>query len=421
MVRNKTNDGNGPLIPLSQFFNGLVSLIVLLGACSQQEPVRETPVAKSASNKLRLSKQAINLAELEILQVKPRFDRAKITTTGEIKADDNRVFHINSLVAGRVVKDNVVLGKEIKRDDELAVVQNLDLARTYGEYIHQAHQNEIDIAQAEARLDLAKKNVNRLERLNKEGIVAEKDLVAALSQQRLCEITLKGFKEHIVHIKAEARSLLAAYGISLDKEERGGLEHIISGSPIVSPKDGVVIKKNVTVGDVVTPIEPLYVVADLSQVWLDIAVYDKDLEKIKVGEAIVFHSDSIPGLELTGTISYIQPVVGDTAKTFLARAILPNAKLILKPGMFGQVEITAASDKQYPYVPDRALQKYGDDQFVFVEQAEGSFEKRKIKLGDRLDDGYLVNDGIAAGENVVGKGSFKLKSELLKSEIGNED
>ena len=144
----------------------------------------------------------------------------------EIKADDNRVFHINSLVAGRVAKDNVVLGNAIKPGEELAVIENLDLARTYGDYIHQAHQNEIDVAQAEARLDLAKKNVARLEKLNKEGIVAEKDLVAAQSQQRLCEITLQGAKEHKIHIKAEFKSLLAAYGISVKEEEQQGLSHI---------------------------------------------------------------------------------------------------------------------------------------------------------------------------------------------------
>ena len=421
MLRNQTKNKNRLLNRISPAVSGIVVIIALLSACHNEEAVKENTADKSASNKVRLSRQAINLADLEILRVKSRLDRAKISTTGEIKADENRVFHINSIVAGRVTKDNVVLGTEIKRGDELAVVENLDVARIYGEYVHQAHQNEIDIAQSEARLDLAKKNAQRLEKLNKEGIVAEKDLLTAQSQQRLCEITLKGFKEHIVHIKAESRSLLAAYGISLDKEEKYGLEHISSGSPIVSPKDGVVIKKNVTVGDVVTPIEPLYVVADLSQVWLDIAVYDKDLEKIKVNESLIFHSDSIPGLELKGTISYIQPVAGDTAKTFLARAILPNPKLLLKPGMFGQVEIIGSSDKYYPYVPDRALQKYGDDIFVFVQQKDGSFEKRKVIEGDRLDDGYLVTDGVAAGERIVGSGSFKLKSELLKSEIGNDD
>jgi len=402
-------------------YTGAFCTIVLVNACSHQEVPTQPSLSTIPGSQVKLSKQASDFAQLEILTVKPRYSQSTIITTGEIKADDNRVFHINSIVAGRVAKDNVVLGNAIKPGDQLAVVENIDVARTYGDYIHQAHQNEIDISQAEARLDLAKKNVQRLEKLNKEGIVAEKDLIAALSQQRLCEIILQGSKEHKIHIKAEFKSLLAAYGISLEEEEKQGLSHIISGSPIRAPKAGVVIKKNVTVGDVVNPIEPLYVVADLSKVWLNIAVYDKDLGKIKEGESAIFHSDSIPGTNFKGTISYIQPAAGDTTKTFLARVILPNEKLILKPGMFGQVEIRGGRSNQYPYLPDRAVQKYGNDTFVFIKQDDSSFAKRKVTLGDRLGDGYLITQGISAGEQVVGSGSFKLKSELLKSEISNEE
>ena len=167
-------------------------------------------------------------------------------------------------------------------------MQNLEVARTYGEYVHQAHQNNVDIAQVLARLELAKKNVQRLSHLNREGIVAEKDLLTAENQQKILEIDLAGLKEHQLHIRAEAKTLLSAYGVSLEKEEKKGLEEMNSNSPIIAPKSGVVIKKNITVGDVVSPSDVLYVVADLSQVWLDIAIYDRDLEKIKRGTASYF-------------------------------------------------------------------------------------------------------------------------------------
>ena len=206
------------------------------------------------------------------------------------------------------MKDNVVLGNAIKRDEQLAVIQNLEVARTYGDYIHQAHQNSIDIAQVLARLDLVKKTVQRLTRLSQEGIVAEKDLLSAENQQKILEIDLKGLREHELHLKAESRALLAAYGVSLEAEEKKGLEHINSGSPLLSPRSGVVIQKNVTVGDVVNPSQILYVVADLSQVWLDIAVYDKDLDKIKEGQPVTFRSDSVPGTTFTGQINYIELV-----------------------------------------------------------------------------------------------------------------
>jgi RND family efflux transporter MFP subunit len=171
---------------------------------------------------------------------------------------------------------------------------------------------------------------------------------------------------------------------------------------------------------VVNPAEILYVVADLSQVWLDIAVYDKDLEKIKEGQIVNFRSDSVPGVIFTGTINYIQPAAGDATKTFLARVVLPNPQLVLKPGMFGQAEILAKANAPLPYLPDRSLQKYRNENFVFVQLTDGSFEKHVVVLGNRVDDGYLIVSGITPGEQVVGSGSFKLKSELMKSEIGQE-
>ncbi len=399
----------------------LLSTYTCLSACTNQQPDK-TPAASAPNhNQISLSKEALNSAQLEILTVENRPDQGKIITTAEIKADENRVFHINSIVAGRVVEDDVTLGKAIKRNDQLAVIQNLEVARTYGEYIHQAHQNEVDIAQVEARLELAKKTVQRLANLSKEGIVAEKDLLAAENQQKILEIELKGLNEHHLHIRAEAKELLSTYGVSLEKEEKRGIEHIDSGSPIVAPKSGVVIQKNVTVGDVVSPSQVLYVVADLSQVWLDVAVYDKDLQKIKEGEFVTFHSDSLHGTKFNGSISYIQPVAGDTTKTFLARVILPNQNMILKPGMFGQAEISYSSSKGYPYLYDRSLQKYDNETFVFIRAKDGTFEKRVVTLGDRVDDGYLITAGLSAGEEVVGSGSFKLKSELLKSKIGNDE
>ncbi len=393
-----------------------------LSACANQQPDKVTVSASALNpNRISLSKRALDSAQLEILTVENRIDQAKIITTGEIKADENRVFHINSIVAGRVIEDDVTLGKTIKRGDQLAVIQNLEVARTYGEYIHQAHQNEVDIAQVQARLDLAKKTMQRLSRLSQEGIVAEKDLLAAENQQKILEIDLKGLLEHHLHIRAEAKELLATYGVSLEKEEKGGMEHINSGSPIVAPKSGVVIQKNVTVGDVVSPSQVLYVVADLSQVWLDVAVYDKDLQKIKEGQLVTFRSDSLHGAKFTGNISYIQPLAGDTTKTFLARVILPNQNMNLKPGMFGQAEISGSSSQEYPYLYDRSLQKYDNETFAFIRHDDGIFEKRSVSLGDRVGDGYMIRDGISAGDEVVGSGSFKLKSELLKSKISTED
>jgi len=400
----------------------LLTLCLALSACGKHEAASEgRPVARDP-NQVLLTSQAAQLAKIISFPVTTEVDFSEIDTTGQIKADENRVFHINSIVAGRVVKDNVVLGNVIKEGEQLAVIQNLDVAKTYGEYIHQSHQNDVDLQQTKARLELADKTVERLKALNKEGIVAEKELLNAQNQQKLLQIELSGYKEHRIHIDSEAKALLSAYGLKITaRSHQVDPSKVETGSPLIAPRGGVVIQKNVTVGDVVNPAQPLYVVADLSQVWLDIVIYDKDLEKIKEGESVVFKSDSLPGSQFSGRISYIQPSTGDGTRTFLARAVLPNPGLVLKPGMFGQIKITGMGASRYPYLPDEAIQKFGNESFVFIDQGDNRYQKRHVELSTRIHDGYLVKSGVNAGDRVVGSGSFKLKSELLKSQIGNED
>ncbi len=171
-------------------------------------------------------------------------------------------------------------------------------------------------------------------------------------------IELKGVREHQTHLISETQALLGAYGKTLRASDEDG-SNIDNKSPMTAPRGGVVIKKNITMGDVVNSSEPLYVVADLSSVWLDSTIYDKDLAKIQVGESITFTSDSLPAKSFTGKIDYIQPLAGDVTRTFIARASLPNPSLALKPGMFGTALIHTSKSENLPYIPDSAIQRYG--------------------------------------------------------------
>ena len=124
------------------------------------------------------------------------------------------------------------------------------------------------------------------------------------------DIERKGVLEHQTHLISETQALLSAYGKTLRAADEDGSK-IDNVSPMISPRPGVVIKKNITLGDVVNSTEPLYVVADLSSVWLDITIYDKDLANVQVGETMNFISDSLPGRNFAGKIDYIQPLAGD--------------------------------------------------------------------------------------------------------------
>jgi cobalt-zinc-cadmium efflux system membrane fusion protein len=379
----------------------------------EQSPSKEAPGNdENDGQTIKLSSQAIAISNISTSTIKSLNHESEIKTTGEIKADENRVFHINSIVSGRIIQDKVNLGDSIAKGQVLALVQNLEVAKVYAEYIHNHHLNQLNLKQLTSKLDLATKNLKRLKDLQAEGIAPIKDVLIAQNLADQLSIEIKGAEEHEEDLKVETQAMLKAYGKTL----KPGDDHSIdSNSPLPSPRAGVIIKKNVTLGDVVNTTDPLYVVADLSQVWLDITIYDKDLSLIKMGQEISFQSDSIPNKSFHGTISYIQPIAGDTTRTFIARAQLLNHQQALKPGMFGTALVMTREKKLLPYLQDSSIQRHGNDIFVFLEEKPGLYHKTSIELGTREGDGYLINNGVKPGEQVVVSGSLTLKAEYLRT------
>lgn len=367
---------------------------------------------------IELSADAVRNAGIVSSPVKPVTYEAEIRTTGELKADENRVFHINSMVGGRITSDRVNLGDFIRAGQTLCLVQNLEVAKLLGDYIHQKHANDVQVDQLVSKIDLAQKNADRLSKLVDEGIAPMKDLLTAKNQLDQYKIELRGVREHNIHLKGETEALLSTYGKKLGNFDGHKID---SESPLTSPRAGVIIKKTITLGDVVNTTEPLYVVADLSEIWLDITIYDKDLARVAIGEPVTFSADSLPGRQFNGHISYIQPLAGDTTRTFLARAVLPNKEILLKPGMFGTAVIHTKKGESLPYLPDNTIQRYGKEIFAFIDLGNGHYVKKQVELANRILDGYLIRNGISVGDKVVSTGSLTLKAELLKRLNGGEE
>jgi membrane fusion protein, heavy metal efflux system len=370
----------------------------------------------TADDTLTLSPQALQTTKLELLTLQPQTESNTLVTTGDIQPDDNRVFHINSFVGGRIRQESVLLGDFITAGQTIAVIQNLEVARIQATYIHELHLNEIEIAQAKTRLALANLTLARERRLLAEGISPRKDYYQAETDARIAATTLAGAREHATHIRSEAQALLSVYGTGLNTARS---ETIQTEALIKAPRSGVIIKKNITVGDMVTPDIILYEVADLSTVWLNMAIYPKDYTTIHLGQVVTFTSDTLPNIPFTGTVDYLPPATSTAqSPTFTARAFLKNPKGLLKTGMFGAVKIQlniAHPQQAKPFVPERAVQKTGTEAFVFKQIAPNQYQRTVIILGEKVADGYLVEQGVAAGETLVGQGSFILKAEWLKN------
>src|SRR5215204_1728381 len=179
-----------------------------------------------------------------------------------------------------------------------------------------------------------------------------------------------------------------------------------------APLDGVVLERNVTVGEAVTADEDIFSLGDLSSVWVDVSVYAKDLATVKVGQRATVVSTDL-GTEAVGQISYVGPLVGQETRTAIARIVLPNGGAQWRPGLFVTVRLVRESTTVPLAVTAESIQTFRDWQVVFVKYGDW-FEARPLELG-RSDGKWVeVTKGLKAGDQFADTNSFAVKAEIGK-------
>ena len=178
-----------------------------------------------------------------------------------------------------------------------------------------------------------------------------------------------------------------------------------------SPAAGVVLAKPSVQGMRFMPGETLYEIADLSTVWLVAEIFERDLGSVKVGQAARLRILAYPEREFTGKVVFVYPTLDPNTRTARVRIELPNPVGLLKPAMYGNVELEGGRRSKALAIPDSAVLDSGSRQVVLVQRGEGQFEPRDVKLGMRADGYVEVLDGVSAGEQVVVRANFLIDAE----------
>lgn len=188
-----------------------------------------------------------------------------------------------------------------------------------------------------------------------------------------------------------------------------------------SPVSGIITDKKAVQGMRFMPGEALYQVADLSSVWVVADVFEQDIGLVKAGNVKAKVSiNAYPGKVFEGAITYVYPTLKTETRTVPVRIELANPGLLLKPGMFAQVELPVAAKGQVITIPVSAVTDSGTRQIVLVQAKEGRYEPRVVKLGARSDNYVEVVDGVKDGEPVVVAANFLIDAESnLKAAIGS--
>lgn len=256
------------------------------------------------------------------------------------------------------------------------------------------------LQQAEERLRVAEERLRREEGIYRQDILASRELRRAEAEYRQAEVAYRSAREALVVLGASPDAPTGATTV------------------IHTPIDGVVMERPVNQGQAVSPETLVARIVDLSTVWVDAAVSDSDLARVRRGLPVRVTSPAFPATVFEGTVFHIGGDVSDArTRTVPVRASIRNPGGQLRAGMFVRVAL-AAGEKKGLAVPAEAVQTVEDEPVVFVKTGPRTFERRVIETG-RTGDGWVeVRSGLQPGEEVVIRGAFDLVSALLKEEIG---
>jgi len=186
---------------------------------------------------------------------------------------------------------------------------------------------------------------------------------------------------------------------------------VMKGLHIHSPFDGIIINIGAREGSRITPNTELYMIADLSHVWVIIDVYEDDLPWVSKGDTAEMRVAGIPGRVFTGQVTYIYPYLEAKTRTIKMRVEFDNPHLTLKPDMFAKVTVKAGKQIHAVVVPSEAIVRTGEQNQLFIQRSSGEFEPRNVVVGVDSEGQAQILQGVKAGEVVVTSGQFLIDSE----------
>jgi membrane fusion protein, copper/silver efflux system len=208
-----------------------------------------------------------------------------------------------------------------------------------------------------------------------------------------------------------SRRRLVYWGVPQDEirqvEDRGEIQHTVT---LRSPYRGVVVEKPILAGQRIMAGDVAYKIADLSQVWLEGEVFERDLHAIRLGLPVTAEFTALPGVTRTARVAYVYPTINPDTRTARIRVELSNPDLALKPGMYATIRFSAMTDSVLS-VPRSAVLATGERNFVFVRSAKGQFVPHPVTLGAATDTRVEILQGLSSGDTIVTSGTFLLDAE----------
>jgi Cu(I)/Ag(I) efflux system membrane fusion protein len=332
-------------------------------------PVTQGTEETSNPQAIQMTKEALAMAAVQTQVVGGSASGKELLLTGKLQADERENASISAKFPGRIEKLFVTFtGEQIKAGQKLATIYSPEL------------------------------------------ITAQKELLEAIKTKAAYPQLYQASKEKLASWKLTTAQIAEVERTGVVKEKWD----------ILADQSGVVIQKNVSLGDYVGTGSVLFTITDLSKLWLRLDVYETDLPFVSLGDNIQFTVAGRPSETKQARVSFIDPLIDPNTRAASLRAEISNAGMLLKPEMFVTAKISAEKSTATTdlVVPRTAILWTGKRSVVYVKVPNSeipSFEMREVTLGNRLGENYQINAGLQAGEEIVSQGAFAVDASAQLS------
>ena len=344
---------------------------------------------------LPMSEEQIKLAQIELAEVGPATIARRLVVPGSIVPNADLIAHVSVKLSGTVAELRKNIGDDVVKDEVIATLESREVADAKSEYL--AARLTHDLAQDLANRDKTLwegRAIPEQQFLRSRNTAAQSGMKVNIARQKLMALGLAENEITVLPEASEAR---------LRRQE------------VRAPIAGRVVERKVELGTAVgrDNLETeLFVIVDLSRVWVDLSVASSDLPLIKEGQSVKISARGLSETT-TGKIVFVSPLVDKDTRTARVVAEIRNSDRTWRPGSFVTAAITLSEWSVPAVAPASAIQKFEGRTILFVRTKEG-FEKRDVVLGQKEDQILEIVSGVTPGETIAATNTFSLKAELSK-------
>ena len=373
----------------------ILAALLLIAGCSkssqQNQPAENKPEhaqeAKPPDNLLHIEPEMMRDLRITTSTVEQRRGGEGVSLLGEVTVNEDSYSQVGPPIAARVVKISVGPGQNVTRGEQLAVLQSTEIGKARSENIT-----------AKARLQLAQQTLERKRRLAGERIVAQRDVQEAEAAVASAEADVRA-----------SQSTLQALDATDSVSDNSQLS-------LRAPISGMVIERTALLGQLAEPAQPLFKIADLSNVWLSVHAFERDAVRLQTGKTAKVTLPALPGKTFQAKVTLIGKQVDAASRTVPVRISVANSSGVLRPGMSATAWVPLGeSSQQVITVPAASVQRIENQWYVFIPKSQDTFELRQVGRGRDLEGEIEIVSGLKPGETVVVDGAFLLKAEAEKS------